>query len=78
MSGVAPTAASAVALPEVDDPLDGDVLAQLADLGDDDLVGQLAELFLSTRTVEANLSRVYQKLGVRSRVELAARLRGAG
>ncbi len=31
-------------------------------------------LFVSVKTVEANLSRVYAKLGVRSRVELAARL----
>jgi DNA-binding CsgD family transcriptional regulator len=34
-----------------------------------------ARLFLSVRAVEANLSRVYGKLGVRSRTELAARVR---
>jgi DNA-binding CsgD family transcriptional regulator len=34
-----------------------------------------ARLFVSVRTVEATLSRVYEKLGVRSRTELAARLR---
>lgn len=33
-----------------------------------------AEVFLSIRGVEANLSRVYEKLGVRSRAELAHRL----
>jgi len=33
-----------------------------------------ARLFVTVRTVEANLSRVYAKLGVRSRTELAARL----
>jgi len=32
-------------------------------------------LFLSVKTVEANLSRVYRKLGVRSRTELARTLR---
>jgi DNA-binding CsgD family transcriptional regulator len=31
-----------------------------------------AQLYLSTKTVEANLSRAYRKLGVRSRTELAA------
>jgi DNA-binding CsgD family transcriptional regulator len=33
-----------------------------------------ARLFLSPKTVEANLSRVYSKLGVRSRAELAHHL----
>jgi DNA-binding CsgD family transcriptional regulator len=37
-----------------------------------------ARLFLSSKTVEANLSRAYRKLGVRSRTELAGRLAGAG
>jgi len=32
------------------------------------------ELFLSSETVAWNLSRVYKKLGVTSRTELAARL----
>ena len=32
------------------------------------------ELFLSPKTVEANLSRVYRKLGIRSRAELGARV----
>jgi DNA-binding CsgD family transcriptional regulator len=30
-------------------------------------------LFLTTKTIEAHLSRVYRKLGVRSRVELSLR-----
>ena len=33
-----------------------------------------AEMFVSRKTVEANLSRVYRKLGLRSRVELARHL----
>jgi DNA-binding NarL/FixJ family response regulator len=32
-----------------------------------------AALFVSSKTVESHLSRVYRKLGVRSRTELAAR-----
>lgn len=35
-----------------------------------------AQLFMSVKTVEANLSRVYGKLGVRSRTELAATISG--
>jgi DNA-binding CsgD family transcriptional regulator len=37
-----------------------------------------AELFVSVRAVESNLTKAYAKLGVRSRTELAARLRAAG
>jgi DNA-binding NarL/FixJ family response regulator len=33
-----------------------------------------AELYMSVKTVEANLSHIYDKLGVRSRSELAGRL----
>ena len=33
-----------------------------------------AELFMSVKTVEANLTRVYRKLSVRSRTELANHL----
>ena len=33
-----------------------------------------AELFVSVRAVESSLTRIYAKLGVRSRTELAARL----
>src|SRR5262249_20246041 len=36
-----------------------------------------ARLFRSPKTVEANLARVYRKLGIRSRAELGARLAGA-
>jgi DNA-binding NarL/FixJ family response regulator len=32
-----------------------------------------AALFISAKTVEANLGRVYQKLGIHSRAELGAR-----
>lgn len=35
-------------------------------------------LFVSVKTVEANLSRAYAKLGIRSRAELALALRGKG
>jgi DNA-binding CsgD family transcriptional regulator len=36
---------------------------------------QVAEAaFMSPKTVEANLGRVYRKLGIRSRAELGARL----
>jgi DNA-binding NarL/FixJ family response regulator len=34
-----------------------------------------ARLFVTVRTVEANLTKVYGKLGIRSRTELASRLR---
>ena len=33
-----------------------------------------AALFISPKTVEANLSRIYHKLGIRSRAELGRRL----
>jgi DNA-binding NarL/FixJ family response regulator len=33
-----------------------------------------ARLFVSVRTVEANLSSVYTKMGLRSRSELAGRM----
>ena len=36
-----------------------------------------ARLFVSVKTVEANLSRIYDKLNVRSRSELAARMTSA-
>jgi DNA-binding NarL/FixJ family response regulator len=34
-----------------------------------------ARLFVSVRAVEANLSKVYAKLGIRSRTQLTSRLR---
>jgi len=37
-----------------------------------------ARLFLSTKTVEANLSHAYRKLGIRSRTQLAAQLAAGG
>jgi DNA-binding CsgD family transcriptional regulator len=37
-----------------------------------------AELFMSVKTVEANLTRIYRKLSVRSRTELANRLNDLG
>jgi DNA-binding NarL/FixJ family response regulator len=33
-------------------------------------------LFMTVNTVETNLSRIYRKMGVRSRTELAATMRG--
>lgn len=33
-----------------------------------------AVMFMSVRTVESHLGRIYRKLGIRSRTELAARL----
>jgi DNA-binding CsgD family transcriptional regulator len=33
-----------------------------------------ASLFVSVHTVEANLKRIYRKLGVRSRVQLARKV----
>jgi DNA-binding NarL/FixJ family response regulator len=35
-----------------------------------------AQLFMSAKTVEANLARVYRKLGIRSRAELGAAWQG--
>jgi DNA-binding CsgD family transcriptional regulator len=37
-----------------------------------------AQLFMSPKTVEATLARVYRKLGIHSRAQLGARLAGAG
>ena len=34
-------------------------------------------LFISPKTVEANLSRVYRKLGISTRAELGAQMGGA-
>jgi DNA-binding CsgD family transcriptional regulator len=36
-----------------------------------------AALWMSEKTVEAHLSRIYRKVGVRNRAELAARRSGA-
>jgi DNA-binding CsgD family transcriptional regulator len=36
-----------------------------------------ATLFISTKTVEANLARAYRKLGIESRAELGQRIGGA-
>ena len=33
-----------------------------------------SNIFISAKTVEANLARVYRKLGIRSRAELGARM----
>ena len=50
-------------------------VAELAAAGHrNDEIAALA--FLSVKTVEANLTRVYRKLGVRSRHQLAERLAG--
>jgi DNA-binding CsgD family transcriptional regulator len=35
-----------------------------------------AAAFMSEKTVEANLTRIYRKLGIRSRAELGVRLAG--
>ena len=35
-----------------------------------------AALFISPKTVEANLSRIYRKLGIHSRAELGRRMGG--
>lgn len=35
-------------------------------------------MFISVKTVEANLTRVYRKLGLRGRVDLARRSLGSG
>ena len=37
-----------------------------------------AQLYMSPKTVEANLARVYRKLGIHSRAELGARLTSIG
>jgi DNA-binding NarL/FixJ family response regulator len=37
-----------------------------------------AAMFISPKTVEANLARIYRKLGIRSRAELGQRIARAG
>ena len=51
--------------------------SRVADLVSEGATNQevAARLFMSPKTVEWNLSRIYRKLGVRSRTELSARLR---
>ena len=53
---------------------------RLAELAASGLSNQevAARAYVSVKTVEANLTRVYRKLGVRSRVGLANALREAG
>jgi DNA-binding CsgD family transcriptional regulator len=53
--------------------------ARVADLVAEGLSNKAvaAELFVSVRTVEANLTRIYAKLGIRSRTELAATRRAS-
>ena len=50
--------------------------SRVADLVSEGATNQevAARLFMSPKTVEWNLSRIYRKLGVRSRTELAAHL----
>jgi len=64
------------------DPLDrltsreGEVLALMAEGRSNAGIGH--KLFLSPKTVEANLSRVYRKLGIRRRVEIQQALAATG
>ena len=53
--------------------IEGERVAELAAVG---LKNRevAAQLFMSPKTVEANLARAYRKLGIRSRAELGARL----
>ena len=50
---------------------------QVAELVADGLSSKAVaeKLFLSVRTVDANLTRIYQKMNVKSRTEMAAKLR---
>jgi DNA-binding CsgD family transcriptional regulator len=51
---------------------------QVAELVGEGLTNQevAARLFVTVRTVESNLTRIYDKVGVRSRTELSRRLAG--